>query len=94
MVDFFGVLVFKKKYKFFLYVDEVYSIGVFGFCGCGVCDYFGVDLVEIDIFMGILIKFFGVNGGYVVVEKYIIDKFRSINVVIFFGEFFVFFVFM
>lgn len=47
-----------------MYLDEVYSIGVIGFYGKGVVDYFGLNLKDIDVMMGIFIKSFGVVGGY------------------------------
>ncbi|CAP68715.1 uncharacterized protein PODANS_7_6850 [Podospora anserina S mat+] len=86
MVDLPGVLALKKKYKFFLYVDEAHSIGALGPRGRGVCDYFGVDPAEIDILMGTLTKSFGANGGYVAAEKHIIDKLRSTNAATLLGE--------
>lgn len=55
----------KKKYKVYLYLDEVYSIGVIGFYGKGVVDYFGLNFRDVDIMMGIFIKSFGVVGGYI-----------------------------
>ncbi|KAK0674270.1 pyridoxal phosphate-dependent transferase [Cercophora samala] len=86
MVDLPGVLALKKKYKFFLYVDEAHSIGALGPRGRGVCDYFGVDPAEIDILMGTLTKSFGANGGYVAAEKHIIDKLRTTNAATLLGE--------
>ena len=86
MVDLPGVLALKKKYKFFLYVDEAHSIGALGPRGRGVCDYFGVDPAEVDILMGTLTKSFGANGGYVAAEKHIIDKLKSTNAATILGE--------
>ncbi|KAK5664310.1 hypothetical protein OQA88_528 [Cercophora sp. LCS_1] len=86
MVDLPGVLALKKKYKFFLYVDEAHSIGALGPRGRGVCDYFGVDPAEVDILMGTLTKSFGANGGYVAAEKHIIDKLKSTNAATLLGE--------
>jgi len=86
MVDLPGVVALKRKYKFFLYVDEAHSIGALGPQGRGVCDYFGVDPAEVDILMGTLTKSFGANGGYVAAEKHIIDKLRSTNAATILGE--------
>ncbi|KXX75981.1 Serine palmitoyltransferase 2 [Madurella mycetomatis] len=86
MVDLPGVLALKKKYKFFLYVDEAHSIGALGPNGRGVCDYFGVDPAEVDILMGTLTKSFGANGGYVAAEKHIIDGLRMTNAATLLGE--------
>ncbi|AEO57918.1 hypothetical protein MYCTH_2080075 [Thermothelomyces thermophilus ATCC 42464] len=86
MVDLPGVLALKKKYKFFLYVDEAHSIGALGPRGRGVCDYFGIDPAEVDILMGTLTKSFGANGGYVAAEKHIIDGLRMTNAATLLGE--------
>ncbi|KAG9290865.1 hypothetical protein G9A89_011015 [Geosiphon pyriformis] len=66
----------KKKYKFYLYVDEAHSIGALGSRGRGVCDYFGVDPNDIDILMGTFTKSFGAAGGYIAADPYIIDNLR------------------
>ncbi|KAH6849925.1 pyridoxal phosphate-dependent transferase [Chaetomium sp. MPI-CAGE-AT-0009] len=86
MVDLPGVLALKKKYKFFLYVDEAHSIGALGPRGRGVCDYFGIDPAEVDILMGTLTKSFGANGGYIAGEKHIIDGLRIANAASLLGE--------
>jgi len=86
MVDLPGVLSLKKKYKFFLYVDEAHSIGALGPRGRGVCDYFGIDPAEVDILMGTLTKSFGANGGYIAGEKHIIDGLRITNAASLLGE--------
>ncbi|KAG7290767.1 hypothetical protein NEMBOFW57_000770 [Staphylotrichum longicolle] len=86
MVDLPGVLALKKKYKFFLYVDEAHSIGALGPRGRGVCDYFGIDPAECDILMGTLTKSFGANGGYIAGEKHIIDMLRMTNAATLLGE--------
>ncbi|KAL2024672.1 hypothetical protein VTK56DRAFT_6873 [Thermocarpiscus australiensis] len=86
MVDLPGVLALKKKYKFYLYVDEAHSIGAIGPRGRGVCDYFGIDPAEVDILMGTLTKSFGANGGYVAAEKHIIDELRMTNAATLLGE--------
>lgn len=86
MVDLPGVLALKKKYKFFLYVDEAHSIGALGPNGRGVCDYFKCDPAEVDILMGTFTKSFGANGGYVAAEKHVIDKLRTSNAATLYGE--------
>ncbi|TPX09485.1 uncharacterized protein E0L32_009373 [Thyridium curvatum] len=86
LVDLPSLVALKKKYKFYLYVDEAHSIGALGPRGRGVCDYFNIDPSEIDILMGTLTKSFGANGGYVAAEKHIIDKLRSTNVATALGE--------
>jgi serine palmitoyltransferase len=86
MVNLPGVLELKKRYKFNLFVDEAHSIGALGPRGRGVCDYFNIDPAEIDILMGTLTKSFGANGGYIAAEKHIIDKLRSTNAAVLYGE--------
>ncbi|WVO18660.1 hypothetical protein L204_106380 [Cryptococcus depauperatus] len=70
------LLELKKKYKFYLYLDEAHSIGAMGPNGRGVCDYFGVDPREIDVLMGTVTKSFGAAGGYVAGSKQLIDRLR------------------
>ena len=86
MCDLPGILALKKKYKFFLFVDEAHSIGAVGPRGRGVCDFFGIDPSEVDILMGTLTKSFGANGGYVAADKHIIDKLRVSNAATQLGE--------
>ncbi|WVW80222.1 hypothetical protein I302_102200 [Kwoniella bestiolae CBS 10118] len=66
----------KKRYKFYLYVDEAHSVGAMGPNGRGVCDYFGVDPREVDILMGTFTKSFGAAGGYIAGSKQIMDRLR------------------
>ena len=86
IVDLPRVLELKKKYKFYLYVDEAHSIGALGPHGGGVCDYFGVDPSLVDIHMGTFTKSFGAVGGYVAGKKEIIDSIRRHNYSNVFGE--------
>nr|UWK20362.1 sphinganine palmytoil transferase subunit 2 [Trichoderma rhododendri] len=86
MCDLPGILALKRKYKFYLFIDEAHSIGALGPRGRGVCDYFGIDPSEIDILMGTLTKSFGANGGYIAAEKFIIDKLRATNASTIYGE--------
>lgn len=71
-----SILALKKKYKFYIYLDEAHSIGAMGPNGRGVADYFGIDPKEIDIFMGTFTKSFGAAGGYLAADKGIIDHLR------------------
>lgn len=80
------ILELKKKYKFYLFIDEAHSIGAIGSQGRGVCDYFKVDPAEVDILMGTFTKSFGANGGYVAADKEIIDKLRCTNAGQVYGE--------
>ena len=45
--------------QFYLYVDEVHSIGALGAHGCGICDYFSINPKNVDILMGTFTKSFG-----------------------------------
>lgn len=69
----------KKKFKFYLYVDEAHSIGALGSCGGGVCNFFGIDPAQVDILMGTFTKSFGSAGGYIAASKSIIDHLRLKN---------------
>ncbi|KAJ2711315.1 serine palmitoyltransferase component [Coemansia spiralis] len=66
----------RRKYKFYLYVDEAHSIGAMGKRGRGVCDHFGVDPREVDVLMGTFTKSFGAAGGYIAGNRALIDHLR------------------
>ncbi|KAJ7135502.1 serine palmitoyltransferase 2 [Mycena crocata] len=76
IVDLPTVLELKKKYKFYLFVDEAHSIGALGPHGRGVADFFNVDPRSIDILMGTFTKSFGAAGGYIAGNKDLIDRLR------------------
>ena len=65
-----------KKYKALTYVDEVHAVGMYGKRGAGVCEQEGV-MNQIDILQGTLAKAFGVMGGYISGNRYLIDFIRS-----------------
>ncbi|KAI5190875.1 serine palmitoyltransferase [Nematocida sp. AWRm77] len=67
----------KRKYKFFLFIDEAHSIGSMGKTGRGVCEYLGVDFSEVDILMGTFTKSFGAAGGYIAASKKVISLVRK-----------------
>lgn len=71
-----GLLELKKKYKFYLFVDEAHSVGAMGPNGRGVCDYFGISTNDVDILMGTLTKSFGAAGGYVAADKALIQRIK------------------
>jgi serine palmitoyltransferase len=81
-----GILALKKKYKFNLFIDEAHSVGAIGPRGRGICDYFGINPREVDILMGTLTKSFGANGGYIAADRAVIDKLRTSNAAVFYGE--------
>lgn len=73
------IVALKKRYKFYLYVDEAHSIGALGPNGGGVCDYFNIDTKEVDILMGTFTKSFGAAGGYIAASHEIIQNLRLSN---------------
>jgi serine palmitoyltransferase len=81
-----GLLCLKEKYKFYLFIDKAYSISVLGLRGRGICDYFNIDPSRVDVLIGTFTKSFGTNGGYITADKHIIDKLRSTNASIAYGE--------
>ncbi|KAI0357850.1 serine palmitoyltransferase 2 [Trametes cingulata] len=70
------IMELKKKYKFYLFVDEAHSVGALGPRGRGVTDYFGIDPRSVDILMGTFTKSFGAAGGYIAGSKTVIDRLR------------------
>jgi 8-amino-7-oxononanoate synthase len=55
----------KKRHKAFLMVDEAHSLGVLGRRGFGIAEHFGVNSVDVDIWMGTLSKTLASCGGYI-----------------------------
>ncbi|PPQ74160.1 hypothetical protein CVT26_006764 [Gymnopilus dilepis] len=76
LVNLPAIVELKKKYKFYLFVDEAHSIGALGPHGRGVADYFGINPRAIDILMGTFTKSFGAAGGYIAGNKALIDRLR------------------
>ena len=66
----------KKKYGFFLMVDEAHSAGILGDHGGGVDEYFNLEPDDIDIKMGTLSKTLGTCGGYLAGSKALINFLR------------------
>ena len=54
----------KRRHDALLYVDEAHSIGTMGPEGRGICDFFGVDPRDGDLWMGTISKALGAQGGY------------------------------
>jgi len=76
MVDLPELIRLKKKYKFYIYMDEAHSIGAMGRTGRGIAEYLGVNFRDVDLFMGTFSKSFGAAGGYIAGSKRIIDYLR------------------
>lgn len=55
----------RRKYKFFLWLDEAHSIGAMGKTGRGIVEYWGCNFDDVDILMGTFSKSFGAHGGYI-----------------------------
>lgn len=64
-----------KKYDASVMVDEAHGIGVFGNCGRGTCDHFGVTK-DVDIIMGTFSKSFASLGGFIACDKEITNYLR------------------
>lgn len=74
----------KRKYKFYIFVDEAHSIGCLGKTGRGVCEYHGVE--GVDILMGTFTKSFGGMGGYIAGDKRLINHLRFYSDYSLYGE--------
>ncbi|TPX31638.1 hypothetical protein SmJEL517_g05055 [Synchytrium microbalum] len=70
------IIELKRKYGFYIYLDEAHSIGAVGPNGRGVCDYYGIDPTEVDILMGTFTKSFGAAGGYISGSRTVVDHVR------------------
>ncbi len=55
----------KKQFQAMLMIDEAHSIGVLGETGRGIGEHFGVDRLDVDIWMGTLSKSLASCGGYI-----------------------------
>lgn len=64
-----------KKYNASVMVDEAHGIGVFGRCGRGTCDHFGVT-DDVDIIMGTFSKSFASLGGFIATDKEVTNYLR------------------
>lgn len=80
------IIEMKKKYKFYIYLDEAHSIGAMGPRGRGICDHLGVDPNDIDVMMGTFTKSFGAAGGYIAGSKELINLIRVRNHNSIYGE--------
>ncbi|KIY45207.1 serine palmitoyltransferase 2 [Fistulina hepatica ATCC 64428] len=76
MVDLPSIMVLKRRYKFYLYVDEAHSIGALGPHGRGVTDFFTINPRQVDVLMGTFTKSFGAAGGYIAGQKTIVERLR------------------
>lgn len=86
LCDLPGLVTLRRRYKFYLFVDEAHSIGAIGPNGKGVCDFFNVDPAEVDILMGTFTKSFGSIGGYVASDRDVILKLRATDPGVIYSE--------
>jgi 8-amino-7-oxononanoate synthase/acyl carrier protein len=63
----------KKRHKAFLLVDEAHSLGTMGETGRGICEHYGVDPREGDLWMGTISKALGSCGGYIAACKEVVE---------------------
>lgn len=65
----------KNKYNASIMVDEAHGLGVFGRCGRGVCDHFGLT-EDVDVIMGTFSKSLASIGGFIAADKDTINWLR------------------
>ena len=65
-----------KEYNALTYLDEVHAVGMYGKKGGGISEELGLNN-KVDIIEGTLAKAYGVMGGYITGDKYIVDTIRS-----------------
>lgn len=86
MVDLVKLVELKKKYKFYIYMDEAHSIGAMGRTGRGICEHLNVDFNDIDFLMGTYSKSFGGFGGYIAASKEVVSFLRQYSDASLYGE--------
>ncbi len=64
-----------KKYNANVMVDEAHGLGIFGNCGRGTCDHFGVTN-DVDLIMGTFSKSLASIGGFIASDNNIINYLR------------------
>ncbi|KAG0440583.1 Serine palmitoyltransferase 2 [Dictyocoela muelleri] len=86
ILDLKSLIYLKKKYKFYIFIDEAHSIGAIGRTGRGVVEYYDKDFSQIDIFMGTFTKSFGGFGGYIAGKRKVINFLRIYSDYSLYGE--------
>ena len=75
IAPFKDIIKLSKKYNALIYVDEIHGVGVHGAKGGGITDMLNIT-DDIDIIMGGFGKGYGLIGGYLTGNKYLIDSIR------------------
>ncbi|HHT9130610.1 MAG TPA: 8-amino-7-oxononanoate synthase [Candidatus Brocadiaceae bacterium] len=65
-----------KRYDAIIMVDDAHAIGVFGRCGKGMIEHYGLER-KIDVVMGSLSKAIGSIGGFIAGSKHLIDFLKN-----------------
>ncbi len=66
----------KKRFGCLLMVDEAHSFGVIGETGQGCREHFGIDGMEVDVWMGTLSKSLASCGGWIAGSNTLLDYLR------------------
>lgn len=73
--NFEDIIYLKNKYNAFTFIDEIHAVGIYGDNGGGLTERYDCQ-DSFDIIMGGFGKGFGVQGGYITGNKYIVDSVR------------------
>ena len=71
------IIMLKKIYGFYLYVDEAHSIGALGKTGRGITEQLNCSFDDVDLLMGTFSKSFASAGGYIASDHKTISLLRS-----------------
>jgi 8-amino-7-oxononanoate synthase len=66
------ILELKYKYNFFILLDESHSFGCLGPNGRGVCEHYGINPREVDVFTSSLYKSIPAGGGFIAASQQVI----------------------
>jgi len=64
-----------KRYDARFMVDDAHGLGVFGECGRGTPEHFGIE-EDVDLVMGTFSKSLATVGGFVAGDRYVVDHIR------------------
>ena len=66
----------KRRHQAMLYVNEAHSVGVMGATGRGICEHFGLEASDGDLWMGTISKALSSGGGYLAGPEVLIQYLR------------------